>query len=112
MYVAGLNLIMRRHLLAVSSLSIALVALATEVHAGGLEYAGGGTIGLGRGGANAARADSPFVLSNNPAGLAELRGMQSMINFQYARLNACVTPYGYYGWGGASFEGSGGYGTA
>ena len=73
--------------------------VATTARAGGLEYASGGTVGLARGGANAARADTPMVLQKNPAGLAELRGNQLMINLEYARMNACVTPFGYYGWG-------------
>lgn len=92
---------MRRHLQAFLMLSLSLLALVPQAQAGGLEYAGGGTTALGRGGANAARADTPMVLRNNPAGLAELRGDQLMLNLDYARMSACVTPYGYYGWGGA-----------
>ena len=83
----------------VSSLELASIA-----HAGGLEYAGGGTTALGRGGANAARADSPMVLQKNPAGLAELRGNQLMVNLDFTRMNACVTPIGYYGWGASYFN--------
>lgn len=68
-------------------------------HAGGLEYTGQGAQSLGRGGAVAANATDPMVLAHNPAGLAELRGNQMLINFNIALMNACVDPAGYYGWG-------------
>lgn len=83
---------------------------ASAARAGGLEYAGGGATALGRGGAVMARADNPLVLSRNPAGLAELRGSQLYFSLDYARLDACVTPFGRYGWSGASYMGIGGYG--
>jgi long-subunit fatty acid transport protein len=68
-------------------------------YAGGLEYAGAGAEALGRGGAAAARASSPMVLADNPAGLAELRGGQLLLDMNLALMNACVDPIGYYGWG-------------
>ncbi|HEX7480833.1 MAG TPA: hypothetical protein VF331_23730 [Polyangiales bacterium] len=80
-----------------------LVALtsfpARPAAAGGLEYAGAGATALARGGAVTARADDPMVLSYNPAGLAELRGSQLLIDVNIASMHACVDPIGYYGWG-------------
>lgn len=67
--------------------------------AGGLEYAGAGTLGLGRAGATGARADDPLVLMNNPAGLAELQGHQLLLSLNLADMRMCVKPAGYYGWG-------------
>lgn len=90
---------MRRQIQALLMLSFAASAYVPPARAGGLEYAGGGTTSLGRGGASAARADSPMVLLHNPAGLAELRGSQLMLNLDTALMDACVTPIGYYGWG-------------
>lgn len=79
-----------------------------RVRAGGLEYTGAGTFGLGRAGATAARADDPLVLMNNPAGLAALQGDQLLLSLNLAQMRACVEPAGYYGWGvysgGAPFE--------
>jgi hypothetical protein len=76
-----------------------LLVPAFRVSAGGLEYAGAGATALGRGGATAALAEDPMVLSNNPAGLAELRGNQILLDINYALMKACVDPLGYYGWG-------------
>jgi hypothetical protein len=79
---------------------IACVCLAARrAAAGGLEYAGAGAESLARGGATTALADDPMVLSTNPAGLAELRGNQIMVDIQYTAMHACVDPIGYYGWG-------------
>ena len=72
---------------------------ASSAQAGGLEYTGQGAQALGRGGAVAARADDPMVLAHNPAGLAELRGSQFLINLNVAMFDACFTGAGYYGWG-------------
>lgn len=87
--------------LVIPAISIALVGsvFADRAAAGGLEYAGAGSSALGRGGAVVARADDPMVLANNPAGLAELRGNQLMLNINFAFMSACVDPIGYYGWG-------------
>lgn len=40
-----------------------------------------------------------MVLGYNPAGLAELRGTQLLLNANLAIMTACVDPIGYYGWG-------------
>lgn len=82
-----------------SALVASLCVIATAAHAGGLEYAGQGVQSLARGGAVAARASDPMVLAHNPAGLADLRGSQLLVDFNIARMSACVDPYGYYGWG-------------
>ncbi|MDH5674672.1 MAG: hypothetical protein OEZ06_21270 [Myxococcales bacterium] len=71
----------------------------TAVHAGGIEYTGQGAQSLARGGAVAARAEDPMVLAHNPAGLVELRASHLMINLNLALFDACVQPFGYYGWG-------------
>src|SRR3954451_24182393 len=80
-------------------IAVLVSVLASKAAAGGLEYAGAGAQALGRGGAVVARADDPMVLANNPAGLAELRGNQLMLDMNFALMNACVDPIGYYGWG-------------
>jgi hypothetical protein len=87
--------------LVIPAISIALLgsALANKASAGGLEYAGAGAQALGRAGAVVAKADDPMVLANNPAGLAELRGNQLMLDLNLALMSACVDPIGYYGWG-------------
>src|SRR5262245_22185013 len=86
-----------------SVLSVLIVAtvclLAARANAGGLEYAGQGARSLGRGGASTARADDPMVLAHNPAGLAELRGTQLLLDLNLALMDACVDPSGYYGYG-------------
>lgn len=75
------------------------VLRAAPAMAGGLEYTGQGAQSLARGGAVTAKAEDPMVLAHNPAGLAELRGSQFLINFNLALLDACVDPIGFYGWG-------------
>jgi long-subunit fatty acid transport protein len=75
------------------------LSIAHRASAGGLEYAGAGAESLGRGGAVTALADDPMVLSYNPAGLAELRGNQILLDMNYAFMSACMDPLGYYGWG-------------
>lgn len=76
-----------------------ILSSATRAAAGGLEYAGQGAQSLARGGAVTARAEDPMVLAHNPAGLAELRGTQLMLNLNLALFDACVDPAGFYGWG-------------
>jgi hypothetical protein len=84
----------------ISLLLLAAVALAPATAlAGGVEVGSPGAKANARGGAVAARADDPMVLVYNPAGLAELRGSQFLIDFNIALMNACVDPIGYYGWG-------------
>jgi hypothetical protein len=90
---------MRQVLLTSAALALALLLVTSSAHAGGLEYAGQGPEALGRGGATTARADTPMVLAENPAGLAELRGTQLLLAANVALLDACVDPIGYYGWG-------------
>lgn len=78
----------------------ALVAVyAGTAHAGGLELMPGGTRAVGRGGAVAARAEDPFTLLYNPAGLARIDGQRLMLNVDVPFQNACVDLYGFYGWG-------------
>jgi long-chain fatty acid transport protein len=92
--------ISRSHLAVSCTAVAATFALgATTAHAGGLEYAGQGARGLARAGAVTAKAEDPMVLSYNPAGLAELRGTQLMLDVNLALMDACVEPIGYYGWG-------------
>lgn len=40
-----------------------------------------------------------MVLAYNPAGLAELRGTQLLLDMNLALMDACVDPIGFYGWG-------------
>jgi hypothetical protein len=82
---------------AVTLCSICLLPAAAS--AGGIEIAGAGGQALGRGGAVIARSDDPMVLAYNPAGLAELRGKQLLVNLNIVMFDACVHPIGYYGWG-------------
>jgi len=89
---------MRDKILAGALFACSLLA-ASAARAGGLEYTGQGAQSLGRGGAVAARADDPMVLAHNPAGLAELRGSQFLLNLNVALFDACVQPSGFYGWG-------------
>ncbi len=63
---------------------------------------GQGAQALGRGGAVTARATDPMVLAHNPAGLAELRGSQLLLELNLTLFDACVDPAGYYGWGAYS----------
>ena len=79
--------------------SIGSLVQVERAQAGGLEYTGQGIQSLARGGAVAARADDPMVLAHNPAGLAELRGTQFLVDLNLAIFDACVDPIGFYGWG-------------
>src|SRR6188508_858327 len=90
---------MRSTILRIAPVALVLAASASRVQAGGLEYTGQGAQGLARGGAVTARAEDPMVLAYNPAGLAELRGSQFMINLNLPLFHACVDSFGYYGWG-------------
>ncbi len=89
-------------LLVFTSVLIITSSFAGRAAAGGLEYTGAGAQALGRGGAVTARADDPMTLSYNPAGLAELRGSQLLLDVNIASMHACVDPVGYYGWGAYS----------
>lgn len=90
---------MRQYLVASAAVVGALGMAVPSAQAGGFEYVGAGAEALGRGGAVAARADNPMVLSYNPAGLVELRGSQFLLDMNLALFNACMDPAGYYGWG-------------
>ena len=90
---------MGKSLFASAAIACSLAAFAPTARAGGLEYTGQGAQSLARGGAVAARAEDPMVLAHNPAGLAELRGSQFLLNLNLALFDACVDPAGYYGWG-------------
>ncbi len=88
---------MRRGTLA--GLVALLACVAGTAHAGGLELMPGGTRSVGRGGAVAARAEDPFTLRYNPAGLARLEGQGLMLNVDVPLHDMCVDLYGFYGWG-------------
>jgi long-chain fatty acid transport protein len=92
-------LISRAGVASLFSVVLALAAGASSARAGGFELVGQGAQSLARGGATFARADDPMVLAHNPAGLAELRGSQLLLNLNVALFDACVDPAGYYGWG-------------
>jgi hypothetical protein len=94
----GLKIVVRRFASAALLCACAL-SHPRSAHAGGLEYAGQGSHSLARGGAVTARAADPMTLAHNPAGLAELRGNQMLLDLNIATLNACVDPIGFYGWG-------------
>jgi hypothetical protein len=83
---------------------VTLAVSPLPVEAGGFEYSNAGTQARGRGGAAAARANDPMVLIHNPAGLAELRGAQFLVDLNLAMFDACVDPIGYYGWGATGEE--------
>lgn len=88
---------MRRAGLAFLGAVVAFAAVPRSVEAGGFEYPAAGTRSLGRGGAFFARADDPFALSYNPAGLAFLSGSQLMLSANIAFFDACATRTGRYG---------------
>lgn len=87
----------RRHL----ALLVVLLAAAVprSAQAGGTEFPGDGTRGLGRGGARAARADDPTIMTRNPAGLALLWDDQAILGAHLLLVDACMRPTGGYGWG-------------
>ena len=84
-------------------LAVLLAALfsgfARTAHAGGTEFPGDGTRGLGRGGARAARADDPSIMTRNPAGLALLWDDQAILGAHLSIVDACMLPTGAYGVG-------------
>ncbi len=90
---------MRQSSFAAAVVIALLVLRASAAHAGGLEYQGQGAAALGRAGAVTAKATDPMVIADNPAGLAELRGSQFMVDLNLALMHACYEPAGYYGWG-------------
>ena len=82
---------MRRTSLASGLALTALLLSASSARAGGLEYQGQGATALGRAGAVEAKASDPMVIAYNPAGLAELRGSQFLLNLNLALFHACDT---------------------
>jgi hypothetical protein len=87
------------------ALFLALVSLAgaavlpRPARAGGPEFPADGTKGLGRGGARAARADDPSIMTRNPAGLALLWDDQATIGIHIGVVDACFQPTGGFAWG-------------
>lgn len=87
------------------SLFLALVSLVgpavlpRPARAGGSEFPADGTKGLGRGGARAARADDPVIMTRNPAGLALLWDDQAMAGIHVGLVDACFHPTGGFAWG-------------
>jgi hypothetical protein len=76
-----------------------LAVLPRSARAGGTEFPADGTRGLGRGGARAARADDPTIMTRNPAALALLWDDQAIIGAHLLLVDACMRPTGGYGWG-------------
>lgn len=90
--------------LAALGMLAAPLARPSVARAGGFEFSGTGTTGLGRGGAVAARADDGMALLYNPAMLADLPGAGDiMLNAGLAVWDACVTRTGGYGEDAAAF---------
>lgn len=80
------------------ALVAATVALSPSlVHAGGREFPGDGTRAMGRGGAGMARADTPRVMTRNPALLADLPGTILELNQAISVPDACFQASGAYG---------------
>ena len=75
------------------------MALPRVARAGGPEFPADGVRGLGRGGARAARADDPTIMSRNPAGLALLWDDQVTLGAHLLLTDACMQPTGAYGIG-------------
>jgi hypothetical protein len=73
--------------------------LPSLVSAGGPELPADGTKGLGRGGARAARADEPSIMTRNPAGLALLWDDQATAGIHIGLAEACFQPTGGFAWG-------------
>ena len=73
--------------------------LPRTAQAGGTEFPADGTRGLGRGGARAARADDPTIMTRNPAGLALLWDDQALLGAHLLLVDACMLPTGAYGVG-------------
>jgi len=78
-------------------LFVALVLPPTVVRAGGREFPGDGTRAMGRGAAGMTRADTPRVMTRNPAALADLPSTILEINQAITLPDACFQPSGGYG---------------
>lgn len=90
---------MRSSWLVALLLAASLAVLSRTAHAGGTEFPGDGTRGLGRGGARAARADDPTIMTRNPAALGLLWDDQALIGAHFLIVDACMLPTGAYGVG-------------
>jgi hypothetical protein len=77
----------------------ALVVVPRSAQAGGTEFPADGTRGLGRGGARAARADDPTIMTRNPAALALMWDDQAILGAHLLLVDACMRPTGAYAWG-------------
>ena len=75
------------------------IVFVPRAHAGGPEFPADGARGLGRGGARAARADDPTIMTRNPAGLALLWDDQVVLGAHLLLVDACMQPTGAYGVG-------------
>lgn len=80
-------------------LLVALLGLPRIAAAGGTEFPADGTRGLGRGGARAARADDPTIMTRNPAALALLWDDQVILGAHLLIVDACMWPTGSFGIG-------------
>jgi long-subunit fatty acid transport protein len=91
----------RRRFAAALPLLVALLATALPrvAHAGGGEFPGDGVRGLGRGGARAARADDPSIMTRNPAALALMWDDQVTLGAHLLLVDACMQPTGAFGIG-------------
>lgn len=90
---------MQRSRLAVLLLVAGFAQSASTARAGGWEFPADGTRGLGRGGARAARADDPSIMTRNPAALALLWDDQAYLGAHLLLVDACMQPTGAYAWG-------------
>jgi len=80
-------------------LTLAMLCFPASAIAGGIEFPGDGTRGLGRGGAIMTRPDDPFIMARNPALLSDLWGSQLYINTQIGMPHNCSQLTGGWGWG-------------
>ncbi|MBN1654461.1 MAG: hypothetical protein JXA30_11885 [Deltaproteobacteria bacterium] len=80
-------------------LAVVLVCYPAGAFAGGIEFPGDGTRGLGRGGAIMTRPDDPYVMARNPALLSDLWGSQLYINTIIGMPHNCSQLSGGWGWG-------------
>ena len=78
---------------------LSVLASSQTVYAGGTEFPADGTRGLGRGGARAARADDPTIMTRNPAALSLLWDDQAITGAHLLLARACMRPTGAFGVG-------------
>jgi len=80
-----------------ATLGTCLALVPGIAHAGGREFPADGTRAMGRGGAAMTRADTPRVMTRNPAALADLPGTILEINQAVTVPKACFQASGGYG---------------